>query len=920
MFGVFQVLNKHVNMKIGNIKIGTKLTTGFVIVLLLTGTVGIVSYRGMNEINHQIEISKLVNRIIVDAGDAQAGSLRYIIYNDEKYRKIVKEEANNIEKQAIQAKSLMLSAQNRQKADEVNAAMIRYEEADDEFFELETQKAEVGSRRVQAALNATNAIIEVIDVATEYSRKNKADYSAVERVFMVQNARNAFNRVRITANKFVNNPTEELATNLQNEIDGIKLLLTDANKLMASQKTKSAIREALLAVNNYEGEFQNYKRLIEEQATVQKIQRESAANVLAIAREVRGGVYDKIEGTKNEALSTLYFIIILSIVFGSVIAVIITRGITIPLSKGVKYAEEIADGNLDSEIDVNQQDEVGVLIDKMKNIGSTLIEFQNEMNHMSSEHDAGDTEVLMDIEKFNGDYKTMASGVNEMVNGHIELTGKAMDCINQFGNGNFNAEIEQFPGKKAMINETIEGVRKNLKNVHNEVIKLIEASQRGELKRRGNIDLYEGDWKKMVNGINEMLDGILIPVQESNRVLIQLSGGNIKERVNLKLQGEHKDMQNAVNGVQEWLSSLIEFVTKLARGDMSARMHKASDKDMIHEWLMMLYNSIQNITEKAKAIAKGDLLVELTKRSEQDELMEALDNMVSQLKLIVTEITAGAQNIASSSTELSIISQQLSQGASQQAASAEEVSSSMEEMSANIDQNTDNSQETEKISLKAAESVQTVGKSSKESLVSIQDIAEKISIINDIAFQTNILALNAAVEAARAGEHGKGFAVVAAEVRKLAERSKIAADEIEILSKSSVQITLEAGKAMEELVPEIHNTAKLVQEITAASHEQRDGASQVNSAIQQLNTVTQQTASASEEMATSSEQLTKHAEQQIELLSFFNIGNQRTVSMPELKPTISEIAMPDSNDKPDLESKNSIEIDTTDLEDDYTSF
>ena len=205
----------------------------------------------------------------------------------------------------------------------------------------------------------------------------------------------------------------------------------------------------------------------------------------------------------------------------------------------------------------------------------------------------------------------------------------------------------------------------------------------------------------------------------------------------------------------------------------------------------------------------------------------------------------------------------------------------MEEMSANIQQNTDNAQETEKISLSATEKVKEGYKSAAISVNAMKEIAEKISIINDIAFQTNILALNAAVEAARAGEHGKGFAVVAAEVRKLAERSKIAADQIDQLSKNGVEISQKAGKQLEEVVPEIEKTAKLVQEITAASFEQNSGSNQINNAIQQLNQITQQNAAASEEMATSSEELAGQAEQLKNIISFFKLSGLSSVKRRE---------------------------------------
>ena len=282
----------------------------------------------------------------------------------------------------------------------------------------------------------------------------------------------------------------------------------------------------------------------------------------------------------------------------------------------------------------------------------------------------------------------------------------------------------------------------------------------------------------------------------------------------------------------------------------------------------------------AQTIAEGDLTAELEneileRKDEVGQLGKAMQNMVGKLKEVIGSVMLGSDNIAAASMQMSSGSQQVSQGASEQASSAEEVSSSMEEMAANIQQNTDNAQEADKISQKVQEGVTKVGAASQDSLVSIKNIAEKINIINDIAFQTNILALNAAVEAARAGEQGRGFAVVAAEVRKLAERSKIAADEIVALASKSVNVTETASELMTGLIPEIEKTAKLVQEIAAASMEQSSGSDQVNTAIQQLNQVTQQNAAASEEMATSAEELSSQAEQLKEIISYFKIDSRR---------------------------------------------
>ena len=286
----------------------------------------------------------------------------------------------------------------------------------------------------------------------------------------------------------------------------------------------------------------------------------------------------------------------------------------------------------------------------------------------------------------------------------------------------------------------------------------------------------------------------------------------------------------------------------------------------------MLGGEPKLVAEISEQISRGDLVsIVHNSKTRSQGAIGSMYLMVDKLKEVVKAIHDSSGQIASSSNQLSSTAEQLSQGANEQASSLEEVSSSMEQMVANIQHNSDHATETEKIAEQSSQSIVVVEKAMKSSLENVLSINEKINIINDIAFQTNILALNAAVEAARAGDQGKGFAVVASEVRKLAERSKIAADEIVKLSIESQKTTKLSNERTLDLIPKIDKTVRLVKEISASGIEQNLGAEQVNSAIQQMNGITQQNASAAEELASSTEQLAQQANMMKELVDFFNV-------------------------------------------------
>jgi methyl-accepting chemotaxis protein len=327
-------------------------------------------------------------------------------------------------------------------------------------------------------------------------------------------------------------------------------------------------------------------------------------------------------------------------------------------------------------------------------------------------------------------------------------------------------------------------------------------------------------------------------------------------------------------GVTVPLRQAVAIAEKLAVGDADVAIEVVSQDETGVLLLSMgkMVRSIQEMVEVLATIAGGNLEVAVSPRSEKDVLGHALADMVSRLTKTMTEVQSGVMSLTAASSQVAATSQGLAQGTSEQAASVEETTASLEQMSASIGQNADNSRHLAVIATDGARRASESAEAVARTVAAMNEIAEKISIVDEIAYQTNLLALNAAIEAARAGEHGRGFAVVASEVRKLAERSQSSAKEIGSLASASVKVAELSGTLLGELVPSVRKAADIIQEVSSASTEQAQGVSQVNQAVSQMDQVTQRNASAAEELSSTAEELEAQAASLQEVVSFFRLG------------------------------------------------
>ncbi|MFZ0421220.1 MAG: methyl-accepting chemotaxis protein [Candidatus Sulfotelmatobacter sp.] len=717
----------------------------------------------------------------------------------------------------------------------------------------------------------------------------------------------------------------EIVQGVNEMLDAILLPIGEGNRILA-QISGGKIDE--LIAQSYKGDHEKMKQAVNNIAVVLQSLQKEMARLTDASKDGQlsdRGKPEQFQGAYSEIVRGVNTML---------------DAILLPIGEGNRILAQISRGKIDELIAQTYKGDHEKMKQAVNGIAVVVQSLQKEMARLTEASKEGKLSDRGKPEQFQGAYSEIVRGVNEMLDAILLPIGEGNRILAQVSTGKIDELIAQtYKGDHEKMKQAINNIAVVLQSLQKEMARLTEASKDGQLSDRGKPEQFQGAYAEIVRGVNTMLDAILLPIGEGNRILTQVSNGKIDELIAQTYKGDHEKMKQAINNIAVVLQSLQKelarltdasnagqlsergkqdqfrgaygeivrgvnsildavitplkftagYIDRISKGDLPPVITDTyhGDFNMIKDNLNTLIGAMTEITNAADEMANGNLTVALRERSPQDKLMQALSAMVSGITRVVSDIRSIASEVASASQAISSTSIEVSKGASSQAASAEEASSSMEEMVSNIKQNADSASQTDKIANKSATDAQESGKSVVEAVAAMKEIASRVSIIEEIARQTNLLALNAAIEAARAGEHGKGFAVVAAEVRKLAERSQKAAGEINQLSGTTVKVSEKAGEMLSKLVPDIQRTAELVQEIAAASKEQDTGAEQINKALVQLEKVIQQNASASEEMASTTEELTSQSEQLVSALAFFRTGDEghtATVRSAAAKP------------------------------------
>ncbi|WP_428028584.1 methyl-accepting chemotaxis protein [Arcobacter sp.] len=694
----------------------------------------------------------------------------------------------------------------------------------------------------QVAEDRFPKVIAVSDIV-ERANSNRAAIRNLLLTEDVDESKSIVEKIKSNREK-MRNLTDKLSNEIKSE-KGQALL----KKVIEARKNYNVSMEKVLNLGLDNKNAEGYAILTGEGRELQKVFFDAIDELNKYQIQLVNDSNDVADANYNTAKTLMIALSVIAVLSGIIMAFFITRSITRPMNELLDVATRISAGDMSVKIDVDTSDETGKLKASMKTMSETIIAVQNQLNILIDAAKEGKLSARAEASKFQGDWNNMLTGVNGMLDIiYAAVVTDGVGALVRLADGNFKQPITtEYKNDYDVFKKAVNDVMGALSTMDNETRTLIDNAADGQLTYRANANTLKGGYSEIVSGVNNMLDIIYAAVvTDGVGALVKLSKADFKVRITTEYKNDYDVFKQAVNGLAEAVDRAIteesEVFQAMAEGDLTKRI--TSDI-----WI-------------------GDLALVKSSANEMGE----------KLQEIVINVQNGADQIAGASEQVSATAQSLSNGAAVMAGNLEESTSAIEEMTSSINQNAANARSTDEMATNASQMAQEGGEAVNQTVDAMKDIASKISIIEDIAYQTNLLALNAAIEAARAGEHGKGFAVVASEVRKLAERSQIAAQEISKITTDSVTISERAGELLKEMVPQIKQTAELIQEIAAASAEQDTGIGQINTSMTQLDQVTQQNASGSEELASASEEMSAQAEQLKSMMAFFKITEEKPKS------------------------------------------